>query len=118
MHCTNCEKEFDEKLGDCPHCGAVPELKAQILEHSDKEDYEGITIDQDGNEDRKDNEGYSQQNPYSNVYVKRINFPSGILAQIIALIVIAVVVFVVLPAFLVGFLVVAAIWFVYKLLFR
>jgi len=116
MRCTNCEQEFDEKLGDCPHCGAVPEMNAQILE--DKEEYTGITIDQDGNEDTKENYYNQQQNPYSNVYVKRINFPSGIIAQIITLIVIAIIIFVLLPAFLVGFLVVAAIWFVYRLLFH
>lgn len=116
MRCTNCEKEFDEKIGDCPQCGAVPELKVQILESEDRKSYTGVTIDQEGNEDRQ--EIYNQKNPYTHVHVKHINFSSGILTQVIGLIVIAIFIFVLLPAFLVGFLVVAAIWFVYKLLFR
>lgn len=118
MRCSNCGEVFDERSGDCPSCGAVPEINTQILDDREKDGYIGVTIDQDGNEEQKENYRQNSQYYNNNVYVKRVNLPVGIISQIIGLIVLAIVAFVLLPTVLIGILVVAVIWSVYKLLFR
>ncbi len=114
MRCKNCETEFDPRTGDCPVCGAVPELDAEVLRRDERDAFAGVTIEEDGGrseEPRFDN----RRDSSSGIYVKQVSVSSSFWSQIIFFLIIAFVIFFVLPAFLIFFLLLAAVWFILKL---
>ncbi len=113
MLCKNCEKEFENAAGDCPHCGAVPELETEVLDRRERDGFSGITIDESG--DGREEEARFGRQEGSGVYVKQVNFSSGILSQIAFFLIMAFAIFFLLPTFLLFFIIISAVWFVFKL---
>lgn len=107
MKCRNCEKDFDPSLGDCPHCGAVPELDAKQMSSQEIHDFSGVTIDPE----QDDNQNSYQRQDGPKVYVKKVSFSSGIFSIIFLVIIIGLFIFVAMPVFLILALVMAVIWF-------
>ena len=122
MKCQNCFKEFDATKGDCPYCGAVPEQEATILNNNEKNNYNGLTVSGDGDDfysGANDNDDYQNGRTHPRITVKTYSFGSGgFLTQIIVVLISALAIFILLPAFIFVFLILLAVWFLYRLLFR
>ncbi len=121
MRCSNCDKEFDEHLDDCPHCGAVVDKtnETTVISAGERDGFSGVTI-VDGHDDNKndDKETFYRQNSAGNqkIYVKNVKFSGGsIMTKLLILFALAFIIFILLPAFLIGFAVLAFIWFVFSL---
>jgi hypothetical protein len=89
MQCNTCGNEFDDWAGTCPKCHADPG-KVQVLSPEERENFNGITIEQDGGNSKNANTG----SPFQKVFVFQSS-SGGMLAKLIvsALLLIAVIVF-------------------------
>ena len=111
MKCQNCEKEFEPLQGDCPNCGAVPEVDARQISSQELHDFSGVTIDPED-----DNGGASyQQQDRPKMYFKQISLSSGLLSMLLTIIVIVLFIFVAMPVLLFLALGMVAIWFFVRL---
>lgn len=105
MKCKNCEREFDQSLGDCPYCGAVPEVDVKQMSSQERDNFSGITIDPERNE-----ENHEQQQAGPKIYFKQVS-SSGLISTLIFLIVIGLFIFVAMPLLALIALGIAVIWF-------
>jgi hypothetical protein len=85
VKCIVCGAEIqsDEQL--CPVCIEL-EHKVQVLTPEEKQDFSGITIEQDQGKQTSDYDDYHGNNEKQRIYVKHVNFSmgqTGILTKII-----------------------------------
>jgi hypothetical protein len=115
MRCANCEREFDETNGDCPYCGAVPEIAGRKNPFAGKENEPPeITVNGDGFYE----EGHSRrggQTSGARARFQTASFSSGILARLLVAAFILFAIFGLLPAFVFVALILAAAWFVLRI---
>jgi hypothetical protein len=96
MKCSVCGDEIqpDEQL--CSKCSEL-EHKVQILTPEEKQDFAGLTIEQDP---EKQSAGYNDYRENQRIYVKHVNFnmrQTGMLTKIVVGIIIAGLLIVALP---------------------
>jgi predicted ATP-dependent serine protease len=97
MRCNTCGYEFDDWAGTCPECHATPE-KIQVLSPEERENFDGITIEQDnGNPNQRAN-----NSPFQKAFVFQSS-SGGPLAKLIIGGLLLIAVFVFLPLALVLF---------------
>lgn len=89
MQCNTCGNEFDEQAGTCPGCHTDPG-KVQVLSPEERENFNGITIEQNSDNPKNAKTG----SPFQKVFIFQSS-SGGMLAKLIigALLLIAVVVF-------------------------
>ncbi len=63
MICNFCGHEVDDKVSECPYCHYIFEKDAQVLSSQERDNFDGITIDEEGNAD-----DHSRQNSSGNQY--------------------------------------------------
>ncbi len=100
MKCSVCGVEIQTDKQLCSKCSEL-ENKVQILTPEEKQDFAGLTIEQDP---EKQSAGYNNYRENQRIYVKHVNFnlsPTGMLTKIIFGIIIAGLLVVALPIALV-----------------
>ena len=111
MRCANCEREFDETVGDCPYCGAVPEQNIRRT-HQNVNSEQGGYWQEINREDTARRKG-------ARIHMRRINFSYGLIPQLIFIIIVLIIVlfaiFILLPASVLLFLGLVVAWFIFRL---
>lgn len=95
MICQNCEREFDEKMGDCPYCGAVPDSNMH-----------GSEI----NRAQEEREAFGEDKSGPRVVYKQFNIGSSLVSWLVIIVVAAALLFFVLPVFAFFFIGAAVVW--------
>lgn len=89
MQCNTCGNQYDERGGTCPECHA-DSGKVQVLSPEERENFNGITIEQDSGNEKNAKTG----SPFQKVFVFQSASGGTLLKLIIgALLLIAVVLF-------------------------
>lgn len=111
MRCPNCNQEVNS--GDtCPYC-ETPLNQVKVLSPEERENFEGITIDQEEQDEQQ--EQYRQQGSYR-VYVKQVDTGStSVLTKVLLALFIAFFLFVALPMTIVIVAGIAIIWWLYRM---
>jgi uncharacterized membrane protein len=100
MQCNTCGTELDERNGTCPRCH-IKSGKVQILSPEERENFNGITIEQDNGNKRTDQSGSS----FRKVFVFQLASVGAMLKLIISgLLLIAVTLFFPLSLLLIAIL--------------
>ncbi|AIF52170.1 hypothetical protein [Pelosinus sp. UFO1] len=77
MKCTVCGSELQSETQKCPTC-IDTEHKVQVLTPEAKQDFGGITIEQeDGKTAEEYSDPYSGYNEKQRIYIKHVNFGTG-----------------------------------------
>ena len=131
MKCDFCGREVENGLTECPYCHYRFKVEPTVLSPSERDKFEGVTIDEDGAESRSEErraensaeyqEGgrqEAQQNVPPHFKVRTINTmgcSSGILMTLLILGGILALFFFLLPAFLVFAAIGAVVVFIIRL---
>ncbi|MDO4178611.1 MAG: hypothetical protein Q4D21_05405 [Phascolarctobacterium sp.] len=133
MKCNFCGHEVAPGTTECPYCHYQFKIDTQVLNPDERDDFEGITIEEDGSatgsaseredgaareiyEDRSEYESYrAQQRP--EVKVRTFGCGSGILMSLLIMAIICSLFFFVLPTVLIFAAIGAVVIYVVKLLF-
>ncbi len=128
MKCNFCGREVPRGTQECPYCHYRFEIEATVLNPQERDEFEGVTIDESGYEETaakderrpEQRERYERREEYSNkngvgpkIYVKNLNGCGGGLLGILVFIAILIALFI---FFMPLFIVVAAIGVVYYLI--
>ena len=49
MKCSFCGKELERGTQECPYCHCSIEAEVQVLRPEERDTFDGVTIEQDGN---------------------------------------------------------------------
>lgn len=71
MKCNFCGREVPKGTSECPYCHYRFEHEATILNPRERDDFEGVTIDEDGYEDRASDAGNRRMPEYRESYEYR-----------------------------------------------
>ena len=123
MRCPKCGAAMDNDSSICSRCAAeTGEVK--VLRPDERDDFNGLTIQQDGDADnttgvREETPGnyeYRSEGPGHRVYVRQVSFGShmGFLTKLLIVAVILFLVFVALPIALIVLAVSSLIWWLVK----
>lgn len=118
MRCFKCQKEFDSDSAVCPYCGYQVESDVRILTPEEKEKYDGITIESDGNAYKESDEPQRQKG--RKIYVRQIRmgrtgWGSKLALYFLLAAVVALFIFFIIPTALVAVGVGVLIWFILDL---
>ena len=127
MKCNFCGREVPRGTQECPYCHYRFEIEATVLNPQERDEFEGVTIDESGYEETaakderrpEQRERYERREEYSNknggpkIYVKNLNGCGGGLLGILLIIAVLIALFI---FFMPLFIVVAAIGVVYYLI--
>lgn len=110
MKCDFCGRELDDKVSECPYCHYQIKKDPQILSANERDDFDGITIEEDGTTSESRNSRKNQEDAketYNREYrsvpnfkVRTFNMRSGFLMTLLIIGGILALVFFLLPAFL------------------
>lgn len=53
MKCSFCGKELERGTQECPYCHCSIEAEVQVLRPEERDTFDGVTIEQDGNAGRR-----------------------------------------------------------------
>ncbi|MDU4960537.1 MAG: hypothetical protein E6X17_07725 [Sporomusaceae bacterium] len=113
MRCAHCGYPLTDETANCPNCGKEP-APVSVLSPQEREAFEGVTIEQDGNERKERREGGGQR-----VYFRQLHFGgsswSGLAALLIIALVIGAFLFFALPIIMLLLAAAAVIWLVKRL---
>ena len=124
MRCPKCGAAMDNDSSICSRCAAeTGEVK--VLRPDERDDFNGLTIQQDGDADnttgvREETPGnyeYRSEGPGHRVYVRQVSFGSqsmGFLTKLLIVAVILFLIFVALPVALIVQAVSSLIWWLVK----
>ncbi len=115
--CTQCAAEIKEGMTYCPKCGQMCSA-VQVLTPQERENFQGITIQDDKDEQAS---GYEQRSFESGqrVYVRHIQFgSSGFIVKLILLVITLLFIFVFLPMAMMFAAAGILGWFIIRLLKR
>lgn len=126
MKCKFCGREVDNGATECPYCHYRFEVEAKVLTSSERDDFDGVTIDENGEESSSENgsrteyqqryeRGQGAQNVPPQFKVRTIGCSSGILMTLLILGGILALFFFLLPAFLVFAAIGAVVVFIIRL---
>lgn len=73
LNCTICGAEIQSDTGLCSKCKEI-ERNIQILSPEEKQEFDGITIEQDPEKSAEEHYKYQSYNENQHIYVKHINF--------------------------------------------
>jgi hypothetical protein len=73
LNCTVCGAEIQSDTGQCPKCKEI-ENNVQVLTPEEKQDFDGITIEQDVEKRAEEQYTYQSYNKNQRIYVKHVNF--------------------------------------------
>ncbi|MEN6412662.1 MAG: hypothetical protein ABFC84_07850 [Veillonellales bacterium] len=113
MRCP-CGAEVEPGKEKCAQCQAL-EAKVQVLTPEEKQQFQGVTIEQEGESIGK-NPGSSGFNSGSRIYVKQVSFGSGtglMVKLLVGAVIAALVVFIAMPVALL-LLAVGFIWLILR----
>lgn len=99
MQCNHCGNPVEVDNTICPECGEVVQTKIQVLSPEERENFDGMTIEEEKHE-TDDTFEYQRNTSNGRVYVRQISFgnsPGGIINKIIIGAVILGLVIVALP---------------------
>ena len=128
MKCNFCGREVPRGTQECPYCHYRFEIEATVLNPQERDEFEGVTIDESGYEETaakderrpEQRERYERREEYSNkngsgpkIYVKNLNGCGGGLLGVLLVIAVLIALFI---FFMPLFIVVAAIGVVYYLI--
>ena len=127
MKCNFCGREVPRGTQECPYCHYRFEIEATVLNPQERDEFEGVTIDESGYEETaakderrpEQRERYERREEYSNknggpkIYVKNLNGCGGGLLGVLLIIAVLIALFI---FFMPLFIVVAAIGVVYYLI--
>lgn len=125
MKCDFCGRELDDKVSECPYCHYQIKKDPKILSANERDDFDGITIEEDGTtsdsrSSKKSEE--SAQGTYNKEYranpnfkVRTFNMRSGFLMTLLIIGGILALIFFLLPAFLMFAAIGAVVVFLLKL---
>ena len=81
MKCSFCGKELERGTQECPYCHCSIEAEVQVLRPEERDTFDGVTIEQDGNAEggtrvedmRTERRAYEQNNggPQIRVHIRR-----------------------------------------------
>lgn len=120
MKCGFCGRQLNPGVIECPYCHYQLKVDAQVLSADERDTFEGITIDENGNtssDKRKQEYEYQENgtydddlgrgplggNPFGNIKVKRFSLGSSLLTTVLIILALLALVLFFLPAFLVFF---------------
>ena len=126
MKCKFCGREVDNGAAECPYCHYRFEVEPKVLTSSERDDFDGVTIVENGEESSSENSSrteYQQryereqgpQNVPPQFKVRTIGCSSGILMTLLILGGILALFFFLLPAFLVFAAIGAVVVFIIRL---
>lgn len=109
MKCSFCGKELERGTQECPYCHCRIEAEVQVLRPEERDTFDGVTIEQDGNsesgtrvEDAKaERRTYGQSTAGPQIRVHSFGCGSGILMTLLILGGILAIFFFLLPTFLI-----------------
>lgn len=127
MKCNFCGREVPRGTQECPYCHYRFEIEATVLNPQERDEFEGVTIDESGYEETaarderrpEQRERYERREEYGNksggpkIYVKNLNGCGGGLLGVLLVIAVLIALFI---FFMPLFIVVAAIGVVYYLI--
>lgn len=124
MKCGFCNREIDDNLFECPYCHYQIKKDSQVLSPRERDNFEGITIEEDGSTNDSASNGRHEQHQHSQqgagygqpkIKVKTFNFSSGLLLSLFIIGGILALFFFLLPAFLIFAAIGAVVIFIMKL---
>jgi hypothetical protein len=121
LKCPSCGRDIAPPDTDCRFC-ADREGQVTVLTPSERENFQGVTLDSGPTGERGGEESYSYESrgPHHRVYVRRVSFGGGtsLWTKLVILAVIGLAVFVILPMFFLFFAAAGLVWFILRLLRR
>jgi hypothetical protein len=72
LNCTVCGDEIQSDIGQCSKCKEI-ESNVQVLTPEEKQEFEGITIEQETDKRNEEQYKYQSFNENQRIYVKHIN---------------------------------------------
>ncbi len=123
MICKKCGFEYVDGLPECPNCQTPNEpSEAQVLTNHDRDSFEGVTIDENGNAQEgmhaENRDDYSQnENPRTTKIKFQTLGGSGLIWKIVGFIVLALFIFFVLPTLAFIFIIGAVLFYLYNMFF-
>lgn len=121
MKCPSCGYDVADNDKKCQNCGQEFSNEARPISRNEIENFEGITIDSDGDKSEQDyryheaRDNYqSQESVRPRVYVKQFG-SSSLLTTLIIGVVIAAFIFFVLPTMLIIGLAIVAVWYILRM---
>ena len=93
MKCSFCGKELERGTQECPYCHCSIEAEVQVLRPEERDTFDGVTIEQDGNAEggtrveymRTERRAYEQNNGGPQIRVHSFGCGSGILMTLLIL---------------------------------
>ena len=93
MKCSFCGKELERGTHECPYCHCSIEAEVQVLRPEERDTFDGVTIEQDGNAEggtrvedmRTERRAYEQNNGGPQIRVHSFGCGSGILMTLLIL---------------------------------
>lgn len=123
MKCSFCGKELERGTQECPYCYCRIEAEVQVLRPEERDTFDGVTIEQDGNAEggtrvedmRTERRAYEQNNGGPQIRVHSFGCGSGILMTLLILGGILAIFFFLLPTFLIFAAIGAVVVFIMRL---
>lgn len=117
MQCASCGLPVGEEETRCPHCGKTVS-PVSVLSPNEREAFNGVTIDQDGDRRSDDRQDNSRERIYfRHVYVGGNSKWSGLVTLLIVGFIIAAFLFFALPVILLLTVSAVILWFIKQLFF-
>lgn len=131
MKCNFCGNEVAPGTTECPYCHYQFDIDTQVLKPDERDDFDGVTIEEDGSQNYSDQEKsngrelYEERREYEEyrkqqrpeVKVRTFSLGSGFLMTMLVLMVIVSLFFFVLPTVLVFAAIGAVVMYILRLFF-
>ena len=122
MKCSFCGKELERGTQECPYCHCSIEAEVQVLRPEERDTFDGVTIEQDGNAEggtrvedmRTERRTYEQNNGGPQIRVHSFGCGSGLMTLLILGGILAIFFFL-LPTFLIFAAIGAVVVFIMRL---
>ena len=117
MKCSFCGKELERGTQECPYCHCSIEAEVQVLRPEERDTFDGVTIEQDGNAEggTRVEDMRTERRAYEQIRVHSFGCGSGILMTLLILGGILAIFFFLLPTFLIFAAIGAVVVFIMRL---